>query len=175
MTSIIKVDQIQDNAGADIFNATGTNITIGRTSGVVKLAKIPMLKCGLSAAQNVTTAGRVVFNSLSTSNSFNAEDNMSALNTATGVYTIPDGCAGLWHISCHIYATNNNPNQIAVNVNGARQDAIGTDNGDSPFNQGAITKRFAAGDQVAMHLYNTGTSAVQSNIYHTWWQMNFLG
>ena len=55
MTGILKVDQIKDNTGTDIFDASGTNITIGRPTGIVNIAKIPMLKVGMTG--NITLGG----------------------------------------------------------------------------------------------------------------------
>ena len=176
MTGILKVDQLKDNAGTDIFDASGNNITIGRSTGIVKIAKIPMLKVGCNGALTMGgTADYIRYNSFNSSHSFNPEDNMNAFNTATSTYTIPANCSGLWFISASLYATTSNVNQLAVNVNGARQDAIGSDAAASNMNQGSITKRLNAGDQIQIWAYYASNITTQGNIYHTWWQMNFIG
>ena len=177
MTGILKVDQLKDNAGTDIFDASGTNITIGRPTGVVKVAKIPHLKVGCTGALGMGGANDYIrYNSFASNNVFGGEDNMNAYSTADARYTIPAGCSGLWHISASLYTTTNNVNQLAVNVNGTREDAIGSDAGSTNMNQGAIVKRLAAGDLIRIYaFYSSGNITTQANPYHTWWEMTFLG
>lgn len=177
MTGILKVDQLKDNAGTDIFDASGTNITIGRSTGVVKVAKIPMLKVGQSGDIDLGGSNDYVrYNSFASNNVFDGEDNMNAFDTTTSIYTIPAGCSGLWYISASLYTSVNNVNQLAVNVNGTREDAIGSDSGTSNMNQGSITKRLNAGDTVRIFaFYTSGSVRTSGNPYHTWWQMNFIG
>ena len=176
MTGILKVDQLKDNAGTDIFDASGTNITIGRSTGIVKVAKIPMLKVGQTGA--VTLGGSndyIRYNSFSTSNVFDPEDNMNGFNTSASTYTIPTGCSGLWYISASLYTSSNNVNQLAVNVNGTREDALGSDSGTSNMNQGSITKRLNEGDEIKIFAFYASAVVTNGNPYHTWWQMNFIG
>ena len=176
MTGILKVDQLKDNAGTDIFDASGTNITIGRSTGVVKIAKIPHLKVGLASNTTVNSGDRVLFGSFNTSHVFMPEDNMSAFDVASNSYIIPTGCSGLWHISCSIYGVTSNPNQIAVWYNGNRQDAIGSSGGTSSMVQGSMIKRLAAGDDIEMHVYCAGSTVTPTqNQYHSWWEMTFIG
>ena len=141
MTGTLKVDALQNN--------TGTSTLSFNTDGVVKVAKIPMLKVGQTGA--VTLGGSndyVRYNSFSTSDVFEPEDNMNGFNTSTSTYTIPTGCSGLWYISASLYTSSNNVNQLAVNVNGTREDALGSDAGASNMNQVSITKRLNAGDAI---------------------------
>ena len=141
MTGTLKVDALQNN--------TGTSTLSFNTDGVVKVAKITMLKVGQTGA--VTLGGSndyVRYNSFSTSDVFEPEDNMNGFNTSTSTYTIPTGCSGLWYISASLYTSSNNVNQLAVNVNGTREDALGSDAGASNMNQGSITKRLNAGDAI---------------------------
>lgn len=176
MTGILKVDQLKDNTGADIFDASGTNITIGRSTGIVKVAKIPMLKVGASGALSMGGSNDYIrYNSFASNNVFDGEDNMNAFDTSTSIYTIPADCSGLWYISASLYTTTSNVNQLAVHVNNGREDAIGSDNGTSPMNQGSITKRLNAGDQIRIFAYYAANITTQGNPYHTWWQMNFIG
>ena len=156
-------------------NAYTTNMSID-ASGVVKTPSQPMLKVGLSSGAYLTgTNGKIPFDSFNSAVVFDPEDNMNAFNTSTNTYTIPSGLGGLWFISAHTYTTGNNANQIAVYVNGSREDAIGTDAGTSGMNQGSIVKRFAAGDQIQMWVFMGAALTVQPNMFHTYWQMNFLG
>ena len=156
-------------------NAYTTNMTIN-PSGVVTIPNQPMLKVGVANASSMTgTNGKIPFDSFNSAHVFDPEDNMSAFNTSTNTYTIPSGLGGLYHISAHIYTTTSNANQIAVYVNGNREDAIGTDNGTSMMNQGSIVKRFAAGDQIQMWAFYASNITIQPNAFHTYWQMNFLG
>lgn len=177
MTGILKVDQLKDNTGTDIFDASGTNITIGRPTGIVKIAKIPHLKVGASGALGMGGSNDYIrYNSFASNNVFGGEDNMNAYSTADARYTIPADCSGLWHISAALYTTSANVNQLAVNVNGTREDALGSDNGTSNMNQGAIVKRLAAGDLIRIFaFYSSGNITTQGNPYHTWWEMTFLG
>ena len=176
MTGILKVDQLKDNAGTDIFDASGTNITIGRSTGVVKVAKIPMLKVGMSGDLDMGGSNDYIrYNSFASNHVFGGEDNMSAFNTSTSTYTIPADCSGLWYISASLYTSIGNANQIAVNVNGTREDAIGVDGGTTVMNQGSITKRFNAGDQIKLFAFYSSNIRTSGNPYHTWWQMNFIG
>lgn len=176
MTGILKVDQLKDNAGTDIFDASGTNITIGRSTGVVKIAKIPHLKVGASGALAMGgTTDYIRYNSFASNDVFGGEDNMSGYSTADARYTIPVGCNGLWHISASLYATTSNVNQLGIQVNGVRKDAIGSDGGTSAMNQGAMIKRLAAGDQIRILAFYSSNITTQGNPYHTWWEMTFLG
>lgn len=156
-------------------NAAGAT-TMQIKNGVVIKPTQPMLKVGLASGAYLTgTNGKIPFNSFASSQVFDPEDNMSAFNTSTSTYTIPSGLGGLWHITSHIYTTGSNANQLAVYVNGSREDAIGPDNGTSPMNQGSIVKRFAAGDEIQMWCFFGSALTVQPNLFHTYWQMNFLG
>ena len=176
MTGILKVDQLKDNAGTDIFDASGTNITIGRPTGIVKIAKIPHLKVGASGALGMGGSNDYIrYNSFASNNVFGGEDNMNAYSTADARYTIPADCSGLWHISAALYTTSANVNQLAVNVNGTREDALGSDNGTSPMNQGSIVKRLEAGDLIRIFAFYGSNITTQGNPYHTWWEMTFLG
>ena len=176
MTGILKVDQLQDNAGTDIFDASGTNITIGRSTGVVKVAKIPHLKVGANGSLSMGGANDYIrYNSFAASQVFGGEDNMNAYSISDARYTIPAGCSGLWHISASLYATTSNVNQLAINVNGTREDAIGSDAGSTNMNQGAIVKRLEAGDLIRIYAFYSSNITTQGNKYHTWWEMTFLG
>jgi len=168
MTGTLKVDALQNN--------TGTSTLSFNTDGVVKVAKIPMLKVGQTGA--VTLGGSndyVRYNSFGTSDVFDPEDNMNGFNTSTSTYTIPTGCSGLWYISASLYTSSNNVNQLAVNVNGTREDALGSDAGASNMNQGSITKRLNAGDAIQIWAFYSSNVTTNGNPYHTWWQMNLIG
>ena len=168
MTGTLKVDALQNN--------TGTSTLSFNTDGVVKVAKIPMLKVGQTGA--VTLGGSndyVRYNSFSTSDVFDPEDNMNGFNTSTSTYTIPTGCSGLWYISASLYTSSNNVNQLAVNVNGTREDALGSDAGASNMNQGSITKRLNAGDAIQIWAFYSSNVTTNGNPYNTWWQMNLIG
>ena len=159
-----------------ITNATGTN-AIGITSGgVITHTKIPHLKVGASGALGMGGSNDYVrYNSFASNNVFGGEDNMNGYNTTDARYTIPAGCSGLWHISASLYATTSNVNQLAINVNGTREDAIGSDAGSTNMNQGAIVKRLAAGDLIRIFAFYSSNITTQGNPYHTWWEMTFLG
>ena len=168
MTGTLKVDALQNN--------TGTSALSFNSDGVVTHNKIPMLKVG--EVGTLTMGGNndyIRYNSFASSDVFDGEDNMNAFNTSTSTYTIPANCSGLWFISASVYATTSNINQLAVYVNGVREDAIGSDAGASDMNQGSITKRLNAGDEIQIWAFYASNVTTQGNLYHTWWQMNFIG
>jgi hypothetical protein len=160
----------------NIEHTNGTSAITVNSSGVVKAPKIPMLKVGQSGNIALSgTSGKIPYNSFSSADVFGGEDNMNAFDTSTSTYTIPTGCSGLWYISAGLYSTSNNPNQLAVNVNGTREDALGSDNGASNMNQGSITKRLNEGDTIQIHAFYASAITSGGNKYHTWWQMNLIG
>jgi len=169
MSSVIKVDAIQNQSGTSALNVNG--------DGVIRHGKIPMLKVGIGAVSSPSGSNsKVAYNSFSSSNVFDGEDNMSAFDTSSSTYTIPTNCAGLWHISVSLYSTGVVPNQFAVYLNGVRKDAIGNHNGVAPMMHGALVKRFSVGDAVQIWIFHgSGTVNQQPNPYHSYWQMNFLG
>ena len=169
MASILNVDKIR---------ATGsTNDALQvQSNGIVNHGKIPHLKVGASGALGMGGANDYIrYNSFASADVFGGEDNMSGYSTSDARYTIPAGCSGLWHISASLYATTSNVNQLAINVNGTREDAIGSDAGASNQNQGAIVKRLAAGDLIRIYAFYSSNITTQGNKYHTWWEMTYLG
>ena len=169
MSSVIKVDAIQNQSGTSSLNVN--------SDGVIRHGKIPMLKVGIGAVNSPSgTSSKVAYNSLSSSHVFDGEDNMSAFNTSTSTYTIPANCAGLWHISVSLYSSGAVPNQFAVYLNGNRKEAIGNHNGVAPMMHGALVRRFSVGDEIQIWTFHgSGTVNQQPNVYHSWWQMYFLG
>ena len=168
MTGILKVDALQNN--------TGTSALSFNSDGVVKVAKIPMLKVGQTGALTLGGSNDYIrYNSFGTSDVFDPEDNMNGFNTSASTYTIPTGCSGLWYISASLYTSSGNVNQLAVNVNGTREDALGSDAGTSNMNQGSITKRLNAGDVIQIFAFYASNVTTNGNPYHTWWQMNLIG
>tara|TARA_B100001057_G_C22697305_1_gene890255 strand:- start:327 stop:833 length:507 start_codon:yes stop_codon:yes gene_type:complete len=168
MSSVIKVDAIQNQSGTSSLNVN--------SDGVIRHGKIPMLKVGLSTATTINSGDRILFNSFSSSHVFDGEDNMGAFNTSNNNYIIPANCGGLWHISASCYTTTSNINQLAVFVGGNRKDAIGSQGGASSMAQGSIIKRLSVGDVITMQGFSAGsTFTPQPNAYHSWWQMSFLG
>jgi len=163
------VDEIQGKAS----NATA--LTVG-ANNIVQFSKIPHLKVGSLGSISMGGSNDYIrYNSFDANQVFGGEDNMGTYSTADARYTIPAGCSGLWHISASLYATSSNVNQLAINVNGNREDAIGSDAGATNQNQGAIVKRLAAGDQIRIYAFYSANIATQGNKYHTWWEMTFLG
>ena len=169
MSSILKVSEIQDPTNGN------TALQVA-SDGVISRGKIPHLKVGMDTATTVNTGDRILYNSFSGSYVFAGEDNMSGFSTSNNTYTIPTNCSGLWHISASVYGTTSNPNQIGVSINNTREDAIGSDSGQSSMCQGAIVRRLTAGDVIRLLVFSAGsTTTPQPNKYHTWWEMTFLG
>ena len=191
MSSILKVSEIQDPTNGNtalkvasdgavqmttVEHTNGTGAMTIQSDGVISRGKIPHLKVGSSGSISMGGANDYIrYNSFDASQVFGGEDNMSAYSTSDARYTIPTGCSGLWHISAALYATSSNVNQLAINVNGTREDAIGSDAGSTNMNQGAIVKRLEAGDLIRIYAFYSANITTQGNKYHTWWEMTFLG
>ena len=191
MSSILKVSEIQDPTNGNtalkvasdgavqmttVEHTNGTGAMTIQSDGVISRGKIPHLKVGASGSLGMGGSFDYIrYNSFASNDVFDGEDNMSGYSTSDARYTIPAGCNGLWHISASLYATTSNVNQLGIQVNGTREDAIGSDGGLTAMNQGAMVKRLAAGDQIRILAFYSSNITTQGNPYHTWWEMTFLG
>ena len=97
------------------YDGSVTAATIN-SDGVMVRGKIPMLKVGISTATTINTGDRILWNTFGSSHVFDGEDNMNAFNTSNNNYTIPANCGGLWYISCSLYTTTSNINQLAASL-----------------------------------------------------------
>lgn len=167
--STLHLSTIKDSSGAE------TALLI-RSTGIVSHGKIPHLKVGMNADLGMGGSNDYIrYNSFDAAHVFDGEDNMNGFSTSNSKYTIPANCNGLWHISAGLLTSTSNANQLAINVNGTREDAIGSDAGNSNQNQGAIVKRLAAGDEIQIYAFYASNITTESNKYHTWWEMTYLG
>ena len=111
MSSILKVDTIQDSSGNNIINESSNTITIGAsgdTTNIVgtlqndgaSLANTPAWHAHLSSSQNVSNSTNTVIN-------FDTEvvDTDSAYNTSNGRFTVPSGEGGKYYVyaQCKYY------------------------------------------------------------------------
>jgi hypothetical protein len=108
MTSILKVDTIQDQAGNNIINESSDTITIGASGDTITIpsgASMTVPNGGLSG-QNYPafhanrTSAQTIANSTNTTIIFDTEsfDTDSAYDTATGIFTVPTGKDGKYVI-----------------------------------------------------------------------------
>ncbi len=116
MTSIIKVDTIQDTAGNNIINENSNTITIGASGDTTNI--VGTLQNNGAAVGGVNTpavmaysnSNQTVSDNTLTKVEFDAEeyDTDSAFDTSTYRFTVPSGKAGKYFIHASIYLYGNN-------------------------------------------------------------------
>ena len=116
MTSILKVDTIQDADGNNIINESGNTITIGASGDTTNIIGT-LQNDGAAVGWVNTPAVSAYANSNSTISDntltkveFDAEeyDTDSAFDTSTYRFTVPSGKAGKYFIHASIYLYGNN-------------------------------------------------------------------
>ena len=111
MTSILKVDTIQDADGNNIINESGNTITIGASGDTTNIigtlqndgaavggANTPSFRAYMGATQNLNDVTNTVV-------AYNTEafDTDSAYDTSTYRFTVPSGKAGKYFFSAFAY------------------------------------------------------------------------
>jgi hypothetical protein len=127
MASTIKVNNIQNQCGANIANKCGSTITLGASGDTITLA------CGASQTGFGRT-GTVDWDTTAKTASFTAvSGNGYFVNTTSGAITVtlPAGSAGSI-VSLKDYANTWNTNNVTVTPNGT--DKINGNNGDAILN-----------------------------------------
>jgi hypothetical protein len=128
MTSIIKVNQIQDGGGNAIITSDGSgNVT---TQNVA--ANTPSFRAYMSASQTVNDVTNTVV-------AYNTEnfDTDSAYNTSTYRFTVPSGKAGKYFFSAQAYITDSGNSlysaDFQIRKNGTNQsaDSLALDSSDN--------------------------------------------
>ena len=112
MSSILKVDTIQDSSGNNIINESGDTITIGASGDTtniigtlqndgVSVANTPAFRAYLSSQQSIT-------NGAYTKVIYQAEDfdTDSAYDTSNGRFTVPSGKAGKYIFTVQVQYTS---------------------------------------------------------------------
>ena len=166
MSSILKVDTIQDSSGNNIINESSNTITIGAsgdTTNIVgtlqndgaSLANTPAWHAHLSSSQNVSNSTNTVIN-------FDTEvvDTDSAYNTSNGRFTVPSGQAGKYYVYAQLMRNNffNSRYLVKIRVNDTQKIAAedrNTDTGGTTFQtvQVAGILDLSVGDYVNVSLF----------------------
>tara|TARA_R100000234_G_scaffold65658_1_gene40078 strand:+ start:19 stop:600 length:582 start_codon:yes stop_codon:yes gene_type:complete len=178
MSSILKVDTIQDSSGNNIINESSNTITIGAsgdTTNIVgtlqndgaSLANTPSFAVRLSGSQSIANATNTVLQ-------FNTEDwdTDSAYDTSSYRFVVPSGGAGKYFFHARVYIEWGNAAgeigrlQIAKNGTAMAIDAM-TESGD-PTSGSSIRITtlldLAVADYVDVRLYhNQGGSQDADN------------
>jgi hypothetical protein len=125
MSSILKVDTIQDTAGNNIINESSDTITIGASGdttnivgtlqnngSAVAVDNTPMVSAYMSASQTVSDNAH-------TKIQYNTEvyDTDSAYDHSSNYrFTVPSGKAGKYLISASCYMNGNNNDEVMLEV-----------------------------------------------------------
>ena len=172
MSSILKVDTIQDSSGNNIINESSNTITIGAsgdTTNIVgtlqndgaSLANTPAWHAHLSSSQNVSNSTNTVIN-------FDTEvvDTDSAYNTSNGRFTVPSGQAGKYYVYAQLMRNNffNSRYLVKIRVNDTQKIAAedrNTDTGGTTFQtvQVAGILDLSVGDYVNVSLFQDSGSS----------------
>jgi hypothetical protein len=188
MTSILKVDTIQDADGNNIINESGNTITIGASGDTTNIIgtlqndgaavggnNSPSFRAEVSSDQNVTDATATVIN-------FDTEtfDNGSCYD-GTNKFTVPSGEAGKYFVysQCNLNPSDlNRANNLSIYLykNGSRWTIAKTDFRSNTGSGSSIicqdTMDLSAGDYIQIYAYidnTTGTPSVtgSSNLKST--------
>jgi hypothetical protein len=179
MTSILKVDTIQDADGNNIINESGNTITIGASGDTTNIIgtlqndgaavggnNSPSFRAEVSSDQNVTDATATVIN-------FDTEtfDNGSCYD-GTNKFTVPSGEAGKYFVysQCNLNPSDlNRANNLSIYLykNGSRWTIAKTDFRSNTGSGSSIicqdTMDLSAGDYIQIYAYidnTTGTPSV---------------
>ena len=197
MTSILKVDTIQDADGNNIINESGNTITIGASGDTTNI--IGTLQ---NDGASVGGANTPAFHANNTSNptwSINTHakieftnenfDTDSAYDTSTSRFTVPSGEGGKYYIGstvqlygtsdfseifARIYVNGSAENQLSLRVRYSDSDTL-----DANYNQnyyfGGI-KILSAGDYIEVYgMVNAGSGNAAINQQSTFFAYKLLG
>ena len=176
MTSILKVDTIQDADGNNIINESGNTITVGASGDTISIpsgatiansgtatgfggTNTPAFFAYLGASQNCAnnTEVEVVMNA-------ETYDSASAFDTSTGRFTVPSGEGGKYYVTAVGRAAGWNANRIytSIKINGAGANAIIGEQSaqDSTYVSATASgiMTLSAGDYISMFFYHNNGS-----------------
>ena len=159
MTSIIKVDTIQ--------NSSGTSALSIDSSGRVSRSNIPYFKATASGSINYDNNGDLVI--------YGNEvvDNASMYNPSTGVVTIP--ADGLYNLSFDYYGVVATPARCVIHINDVFERYAHRAYSDSTeFGHGSTSAvlSLSAGDEVKLIVE---TPRVHINAYYNWFTGYLIG
>ena len=172
MTSILKVDTIQDADGNNIINESGNTITIGASGDTTNI--IGTLQNNGSAVGGVNTpafhayrsGNQSIANATYTDVIYNVEyfDTASAFDTSTGAFTVPSGQAGKYLLTFNVRRGNWHSDRFigTLEINGSDRLYV-EDAADASANFGSASAAMifdlSAGDVVKVQIYhNNGSS-----------------
>ena len=184
MTSILKVDTIQDTDGNNIINESGNTITIGASGDTTNIigtlqndgaavANTPAFSAYAASAQSLSSgsATKVVFGT-------EAYDTDSAFTDSR--FTVPSGKAGKYVFTTNFYAAVDNgtleEQQLSIRKNGSDVAATAVDfrNNDDGSDNGMIltqTLDLSAGDYIEVYVVIVATNPAgrsgQAYVYFT--------
>jgi hypothetical protein len=172
MTSILKVDTIQDSGGT-------TGLTIDST-GRVLMPQVPMFQIHSSGNQYVSDDHTIQFDSeeIDIGNNFN-----------TSNYTFTAPINGYYHMHAHVYVRVYSGTDAAVyyKVNGSNYNGINFGSyiyayaynnagGESHESLDVpLIMKLAANDAVTVAITTSGTGAYYEGVRETWWTGHLIG
>ena len=142
MTSILKVDTIQDADGNNIINESGNTITIGASGDTINVPSGATFNINGTAGTGVGGVNEPVWSAYNnatqnlssgtaTTVAYNTEriDTDSAFDTSTHRFTVPSGKGGTYFIAAGVRLEDGEFGRyIRVYVNGSQSDVIGSMN-----------------------------------------------
>ena len=155
MTSIIKVNEIQDAGGNTILSSNGTGTF---TSNLPSGANTPAFYVTPSSNQTCT-------NTAFTQLTFDTKvlDTDNAFNTGTSLFTVPSGKGGLYafHGCARLPLSDGNEYTFTLFINGSNYERatsqIMLGNNGSYYNQYTSAVNLSSGDTVSLYLYITSS------------------
>jgi hypothetical protein len=172
MTSILKVDTIQDADGNNIINESGNTITIGASGDTTNIIGTLQNDGAAVGGTNTPNFHAYVSGNQSIANStfqtviFNVEyfDSASAYNVSDGKFTVPSGQAGKYLFTFNLRAGAwEAPRFITVfSKNGSDVsyfEHAAADSNERVSKGGSIIMDLAVSDYITIKLYQTSGSA----------------
>ena len=191
MTSILKVDTIQDTAGNNIINESGNTITIGASGDTTNI--IGTLQNDGSAVGGVNTPAfraRVTADTTFTTGTTTAVvfpsedfDTASAYNTSDGKFTVPSGQGGKYFIYSQLLINAASPDQLSfaqINLykNGAQIRNIHTNFSNNYIRRTGFNfvtvEDLSASDYLQIYVYADDSSG-NPDLYNDSTNPNFFG
>lgn len=162
MSSIIKVNTIQDAGGNAIITSDGSGVITPNAAGI---KNTPSFMVNLSSSQNISTATKTVI-------TFDTEvlDSNSAYNTSNGKFTVPSGEGGKYYVYASLMRNNFTGGRyiVYIDVNGTtkiKAEERNSDSGGTTFDTvgtGGILD-LSASDEVTVNLYQSSGSTQGAN------------
>ena len=191
MTSILKVDTIQDTEGNNIINESGNTITIGASGDTTNIigtlqndgaavggTNTPAFRARVTADTTFTTGTYVAV-------TFPSEDfdTASAYDTSNGRFTVPSGQGGKYFIYSQLLVNAGSPDQLSfvqINLykNGAQIRNIHTNFSNNYIRRTGFNfvtvEDLSASDYLQIYVYADDSSG-NPDLYNDSTNPNFFG